>query len=210
MGKTLEDKRSNFEVISNKISNLDPCLKNGANTEEFKVELTKLKEFINKIFTENGYNKQISDMEAIAVHSTPETQTLKLVRNETSDCFEQFMLGNEKLSELMLKVMENPELKSKILDYFNKSQPALYCPSFISTSIFPYETLAGNVKWYLRLGKDVKYAYISDLTHLFHHRSSDTEAELLVFPGHKINIKSADYRDSKWRIKGEIVPERES
>lgn len=210
MGKTLEDKRSNFEVISNKISNLDSCLKNGANTEEFKVELTKLKEFINKIFTENGYNKQISDMEAIAVHSTPETQTLKLVRNETSDCFEQFMLGNEKLSELMLKVMENPELKSKILDYFNKSQPALYCPSFISTSIFPYETLAGNVKWYLRLGKDVKYAYISDLTHLFHHRSSDTEAELLVFPGHKINIKSADYRDSKWRIKGEIVPERES
>lgn len=68
-------------------------LKNGANTEEFKVELTKLKEFINKIFTENGYNKQISDMEAIAVHSTPETQTLKLVRNETSDCFEQFMAG---------------------------------------------------------------------------------------------------------------------
>ncbi|MEI3254755.1 MAG: hypothetical protein V8R83_05555 [Candidatus Gastranaerophilaceae bacterium] len=123
MGKTLEDKRSNFEVISNKISNLDPCLKNGANTEEFKVELTKLKEFINKIFTENGYNKQISDMEAIAVHSTPETQTLKLVRNETSDCFEQFMLGNEKLSELMLKVMENPSLRVKFLIILTNHNP---------------------------------------------------------------------------------------
>ena len=99
-----------------------------------------------------------------------------------------------------------------MLKYFNKRNPEIYYPSFMSTSIKPYDVMTGKVKWNLKLNDGVKYMYIEDLPNAFNTfgYSDQSEAELLVLPGQRIKILGAKYINNKYHIYGEILPAKEN
>src|SRR5574344_63934 len=171
---------------------------------EIKAELKALKETLNKISSETGFMKKIDIMQKNYISAGEDEMKIALGRNSTSLDFSMFETLGDNLSKLML----NKNKIKEVLKYFNTRNPEIPYPSFLSTSISPYSTMYGNVKWILTLGKGTKYMYIEDLSNIFSqsYKNEKSEAELLVLPKHYIKIKKASYIDNKYYIVGEIIP----
>ena len=209
IGKDMEQKKQNSEFMRDKLKEISDLLadKNSVAYEEQLINLLKeLQCFINKIAKENGYYDKIDVLKNYATVSSKEDSGLILNRTETILGLDTLQYKGESIAALMGKFRGNSFVKDEIADYLTNTQPLLYQPGFLSTSISPYKTLDGNVKWRLKLGENVRYNYISDIDHIFGNASDGTEAEVLINPGHVIKItKALNWRD-ELRLFGEILP----
>lgn len=169
--------------------------------------LKDLQQQINNISKEDGSESITENLRKLFLVSSSKESDIPLTRIETTDFFNSLIFEGEKLSKLMLDAENNPELETKILKYFNETKPSFHQPGFLSTSIEPYETLAGNVRWHLNMGENVKYFYLSDCIHAFHNANNKTEAEILIHPDHTIKVSKAVNEKGIWHLWGTIEPE---
>ncbi|MBP7211381.1 hypothetical protein KBA27_00950 [bacterium] len=176
---------------------------NPQDLSKIKSNLSDLKAFVNEFAQKSQYGKDIKTLKNNFLVSTEAQEGLKLNRNETSMSFYLMEMLGEDLSKLMV----DDTKKDEVLKYLNEKHPDLHCPAFISTSIAPYRAMSGNVEWSLTLGKGVKYMYIEDLEKVFCNGFSNTEAELLVDSGNKINITGAKKEGNIWKLSGTILPD---
>jgi len=196
------------DLISKKLNSLIEKVKEGNETDInfIKNELQDLKKQMNSLASEAKFTNTINTITQRPIISNDIEANLKLGRNETSDCFSSLLMDGENLAKLMVDARENPELQDKIIKYFGNQNPSLIQPGFLSTSISPYSSLSGNIKWDLKLGKNVKYSYVSDLACISGRDSGNGEAEILIHPGHKIKILNAKFENLKWKLTGIILP----
>lgn len=169
--------------------------------------LSKIKDSVSKFSAEKGIDARIAAIKRYAVPADKDDTAVLLLRNATTDELGTVILENgESLLSCIEQASGNPSLLGEILKDINQQKPVLCQPGFLSTSIAPYSTLSGNVKWFLKMSENVKYNYLNDIEHIFNSSNSGTEAEVLVNPGHKIKIKNAEYKNGKWKLYGEIFP----
>jgi len=210
-GKNINDGDNIQKEICEKLNILLGRVEQLSDSEliNIKEELNNLRVFMKSLAVNSNVKRTIDRLKKNFILSGNTEKNLVLVRKETTDSFESLFLDGENLAKLMIEAREKPAVREKILEHFNKSKPSLHQPGFLSTSISPYSTLAGTVKWILKLDKNVKYSYVSDLAHILGGDKGGTEAELLVHPGHNIKILSAKFDNSnlKWTIGGIISPE---
>ena len=209
MGKGFEECGQNSKVMNgiiNDILNILESKNAPAEKEKIVDSLKNLKAFINKIAQENGYVKKIELIENYATTSAKEDKSIVLKRIETDMGLDTLRYNGESLATY-LSNRNLDSLPQRVLDYLNETKPVIYQPGFLSTSISPYETLAGNVKMKLKLGANVKYNYISDIDHILGNTGESTEAEVLINPGHFIKISDIKKAGNKLYLYGEILPQ---
>ena len=211
IGKDFEQQCQNKQFALNLLDNIltmPDTPNNTAYKEQISDSLNKLKDFVNKIASECGLDKKIEALKNHASVSSKEDSRLILNRTESIFGLDSLEYNEETAASFLNRFNDNPFMKRKFVVYLNETQPVVYQPGFISTSIAPYKTLDGNVKWTLSLGENVKYNYINDIDHIFGNAGDGTEAEVLINPGHFIKITNAVNLGNELRLFGEILPGR--
>lgn len=211
IGKDFEQQCQNKQFALNLLDNIltmPDTPNNTAYKEQISDSLNKLKDFVNKIASECGLDKKIEALKNHASVSSKEDSRLILNRTESIFGLDSLEYNEETAASFLNRYSDNPVMKRKFVAYLNEAQPVVYQPGFISTSIAPYKTLDGNVKWTLTPGENVKYNYINDIDHIFGNAGDGTEAEVLINPGHFIKITNAVNLGNELRLFGEILPGR--
>lgn len=207
VGKNFDEATNNREHLLNKLNELKNLPINENNKQILINKLVEIKEFLNKLSFEHEIEKNIEAIKKYAVLVDNEDKSITLLRTATTDELEDVVFENgESLLSLIDSGIKDNLTIENIKTRIEKENPIMTQSGFLSTSIAPYKTLAGNVQWILKMDEGVKYNYLSDISHIFDYTNGGTEAEVLINPAHKIRINNAQYQNGVWRFFGNILP----
>ena len=159
----------------------------------------KLKEFRTIVKTASekaGITETINNLKLHTVTVSELENGLKLTRYTSPNAVHSIWLDGEPLDRLLDQNL-TPELIEKIETAINSNKPVLKQPEFLSTSLPPYFVELGSIKMNIQMEKGVKYSYVSDISHLFDYATKETESEIIIHPGHTIEIVNAQFKESK-------------
>lgn len=200
-------KRTNTEYLKKELEKIINSLNENCDINELRNLIQNFKNTFNDISKKFNIEEEVNNLKNVSYTAGKTESEIKLIRNETSDIFCDTLINGENLENLIRAGRTDKKAKEKVLTYFNETKPAVNQAGFLSTSIAPYNALAGNIKWNLKLGEKTKYNYLSDIIKIFDKSQDETEAEVLIMPGHKIQVTNAKYENNKLILSGIILPQ---
>lgn len=175
-----------IDIINNKISN----------AENIDNNVKELKSYIKDIDNKLALTSMINN---IKKSSYVLEEDINVIRTEKPTFLRGIKHQDMDACDIMLNARNNPEIMFKLETFFKDGgQISVIRPEFLSTSIPPYSIRGDIATLNIKLKKGVEYTYISDLKHCFDGLRDNTEAEILVMPGHKMTITNVAYKPNEY------------